>query len=118
MIIRVPGAGKASATGTGTPGVTSRLVLLHRCSVATCVIKQGTEDSRTDTSSIIGQGQIVLGAFTQGDQVWADTVKCVQETFAPFNITITDQDPGTALHFENMVGGKSSDLGRSDLANA
>lgn len=117
--VRVPGAA-AVANTSGNSAVTSRLVFLHRCiDGAGCIIKQGTDDSRTDTSSIAGNGQVVLGGFKQGDEVWADTVACVKATFAPFNITITDQDPGTTTpHFENMVGGKASDLGRSDLQNA
>lgn len=114
--IRVPGA--AVQNTSGNSAVSSRIVFMHRC-IGGCVIRQGTDDSRTDTSSIVGADQILLGSFNQDDQVWADAVKCVRETFAPFNITVTDQDPGnTTPHFEAMVGGKASDLQRSDLQNA
>lgn len=114
--IRIPGA--AANTNGGNSAVTSRIAFMHRCiDQIGCTIRQGTDDARTDTSSI-ARGQVILGGFKHGDEVWADTVKCVKETFAPFNITITDQDPGNVPHFENMVGGKASDLGRTDLNNA
>lgn len=118
VTIRIPTL--ATQNAPGNSAVSSRLVFLHRCTEGLgCSIRQGTDDSRTDTSSIVGASQVVLGGFKQGDQVWADTVKCVKETFAPFNITVTDQDPGNQTpHFENMVGGKSADLQRSDLQNA
>jgi len=113
--IRVPGA---AANRSGTSAVSSNIVYLRRCPVgAGCFVKEGNDDSRTDTSSIV-VGQRIIGEFSQGDQVWADTVACVKETMAPFNIVVTDVDPGTTPHFENVVGGKSSDLGRSDLTNA
>src|SRR5690606_34079819 len=38
------------------------------------------------------------------------TVACVKETFAPFDITITEQDPGDMPHFEALFGGKPSDI--------
>jgi hypothetical protein len=116
MYIRVP-----AAPNTGTSNaVSSRLVFLHRCQQGGgCPVKFGTvDDSRTDTSSIVS-GQRIIGEFTQSDEVWKATVECVKTTFAPFNIQITDQDPGSNTpHFENIVGGKPTDLGRSDLQNA
>ncbi|HTL34086.1 MAG TPA: Ig-like domain-containing protein [Kofleriaceae bacterium] len=113
--IRVP-----AAPNTGTSNaVSSRLVYLRRCPVgAGCGVKFGsTDDSRTDTSSIVN-GQRVIGEFTQPDEVWNAAVECVKTTFAPFDIMVTDVDPGNTPHFENVVGGKPSDLGRSDLQNA
>jgi hypothetical protein len=116
--VYVPGAAKVANT-TGPLNVSSRLVFLHRCPDGVgCIIKQGTDDSRTDTSSI-ANGQVLLKGFTQGDDVWNETVACVKKTFEPFNIMVTDQDPGSGTpHFENMVGGRASDLNRSDLQNA
>jgi hypothetical protein len=103
-----PGA----AVPPGTQNVTSRLVFLHRCpEISGCSVRSGgTEDSRTDTSTI-ADGIKQLGEFSHGTQVWNETVQCVKETFAPFNITITDVDPGsTTPHFEAMFGGKGSDI--------
>lgn len=96
----------------------SRLVFLHRCPPSGCVVNQGADDdSRTNTSSI-SEGQSTLSGFRQSDAVWNAMVACVRATYAPFNIGITDVDPGNQVpHFEHMVGGTPSEL-RSDIGNA
>jgi len=101
-----PGA----AVPPGTANVSSQIVYLHRCPMLSgCSVREGANDSRTDTSTI-ADGIRQLGEFSQGDAVWNQVLECVRTTFAPFNITITDQDPGNVPHFENMVGGKISDI--------
>jgi hypothetical protein len=90
--------------------VSSNIVYVHRCPEAVgCFVKTGSDDSRTDTSSI-ADGSAVLGEFPHGDVVWNAMFECVKATFAPFNITVTDVDPGDVPHFENMVGGRPSDI--------
>jgi hypothetical protein len=110
--VRVPGAAKAR-TGTTTANVTSRIVYLKRCPLGGCVVKKGTDDARTDTTSIAegatGASRII-GEFSQGDEVWNGLVDCVKTTFAPFDITITATDPGDVPHFMNIVGGKPTQL--------
>lgn len=94
----------------------SNIIYLKRC-VGGCPVHYGMiDDSRTQTSSI-ASGDVVIGAFTQSDQVWADLVQCVKDTYAPFDVVVTDVDPGSVPHFENLVGGSPSDL-RSDIPNA
>jgi hypothetical protein len=90
---------------------TSRIVYMHRCGVAGCAINAGTPDnSRTNTSQIASQNT-TIGAFTQSDDVWKKMVLCVKATFAPFNIEITEQDPGPSVeHYEHVVGGKPTQL--------
>ncbi len=110
--IRVPNrpAGPAQA-------VSSHVIYLHRCDVSGCVVKAGTvDDSRTSTSSI-AQGDRTIGPFTQSDAVWTATVQCVKDTYAAFDVTITDVDPGNVPHFEEIVGGTPDQL-RNDIANA
>jgi hypothetical protein len=95
----------------GTQNVSSRIVYLKRCPLSGCVLRYGTQDdSRTGTSMIVEEGTRVLGAFTQPTEVWNDLVACVQQTFAPFDITITDQNPGDVPHFLNVIGGRVSDV--------
>jgi hypothetical protein len=79
----------------------------------------GTNDSRTDTSTI-ADGIRQLGEFSQGDEIWNQVAACVKKTFEPFNITITETDPGPDVpHFENMVGGRPTDITDDPgLANA
>ncbi|MEO8844566.1 MAG: Ig-like domain-containing protein [Kofleriaceae bacterium] len=53
----------------------------------------------------------MLTRFTYGDDAWNQVVACVRDTFSPFNTNITDVDPGSASHFEIMIGGNPTDLG-------
>jgi hypothetical protein len=98
-------------------------VYLKRCPLlAGCTVNKGsTEDSRTYTTTIAdgANGSTrQIGEFSQGDDVWNQLVDCVKTTFAPFDITITDVDPGnTVPHFLNIVGGKPAELS-SQLTNA
>lgn len=97
----------------------SRTLFVHRCpEVIGCPITKGTEDnSITNTSSISSFPTATIGAFTRGDAVWASVMECVRETYAPFDIAVTDVDPGADPHYEVMVGGKNTDL-RNDSPNA
>jgi uncharacterized protein (TIGR03382 family) len=89
--------------------VNSHVVFLNRCSSG-CQVLIGTTDSRSDHSDI---GHGTLSAYPYGDSRWQQVVSCVKGVMAPFNITVTDQDPGTADHFEVMVAGSPGQLGLS-----
>ena len=109
--IRVPGALAPAAAPS------SNIIYLHRCGPAGCPITFGSvDDSRTQTSSI-AMGNRVIGAYTEGDAVWTQFVQCVSDTYKPFNVVVTDVDPGNVPHFEEIVGGKPTDL-RNDISNA
>jgi hypothetical protein len=104
-------------TSSPGPAVSSRIIYLHRCPPGTgCAIHPGNDDSRTDTSSL-AQQDVSLSPFSQTDEVWQRMVDCVKETYAPFNVTVTDVDPGNVPHFENIVGGRGTQLDPS-LSNA
>ena len=95
----------------------SNIIYLKRCPAAGCAVHAGAvDDSRTQTSSI-AMGDVVIGQFSQTSQVWTDLVQCVKDTYAPFDVVITDVDPGNVPHFEEIVGGAPSDL-RNDIPNA
>ena len=100
-----------------TAAVSSHIIYLNRCSVGGCPVQFGTtDDSRTHTSSI-AMGDVTIGPFTQSDQVWDAMVACVKATYAAFDVTITDVDPGNVPHFEEIIGGTPSQL-RNDIPNA
>jgi len=88
----------------------SRLIYLNNC-IATggCTIRPGFESSINDTSSIIEQ----TANITQFNhpEVWDAIVECVRETYAPFNISVTDQNPGNVPHWENVVAGSPTEAG-------
>src|SRR5450432_3642251 len=85
-------------------------IFLNRCANGCTVTGPGTTDSRIDKSAIV-TGSHVLTKFTYGDATWNSLVACVRDVFSPFNVQITDVDPGSANHFEIMIGGNPQDLG-------
>jgi uncharacterized protein (TIGR03382 family) len=88
----------------------SHLIYLNPCMPDGCNVTPGDDDSRTDHSSI-PQRPSHLAAYPWGQESWNQLVQCVKDMYGPFDVQITDQDPGTASHFELMVGGNSTDIG-------
>ena len=107
VIAAVVMLGSATASAGGT--VPYNTFFLDRCSNNGCLIQPGTTSSITDRWSI--NGTRTLSPFPHGDQTWAQVVACVRETFAPFDIVVTDVDPGIAPHFEAKIAGTSAQLG-------
>lgn len=97
---RVPGVSAA---------VVSNKLYLNDCRPNGCTVTPGFDNSRTNTSSI-AESTVTLSAWGHGDQKWNDLVQCVRDTFRPFNVEIVTTNPGTANHFEVMVGGTSRQL--------
>jgi len=91
------------------PATASTVLFLDRCPSG-CTYTPGMDDARTNTSSIVNQTS-TLSAFPYGDPSWTAVVDCVQQTFAPFDVQVTDVDPGSAEHFEVAVAGTSQELG-------
>lgn len=88
--------------------VNSKIIFLNRCANG-CKVSFGDTDSRTDKSGI---GQGTLSAFSYGDSSWNGVVACMKDVFDPFNVVITDQDPGPNVeHFEIMIAGTPGQLG-------
>jgi hypothetical protein len=89
----------------------SHLIYLNNCLPNGCTVQPGFDDSLTQHSSI-PQQQATLAAYPWGSTSWSTLVQCVKDMYAPFDIQITDQDPGPSMpHFELIVGGKSTDIG-------
>jgi len=86
----------------------SRVLFLNRCRGG-CTIHPGNDDSRVDESSIIWR-ESQLAAFPHGDAAWQRVVDCVRTLYSPFDVEVTDVDPGDQPHFEAMVAGDPGDL--------
>ena len=85
----------------------SNIIFLNRCKGG-CTLQGGQiNDSRTNSSTIPGDNaQHVLTEFNGDDTEWAAVVQCVKEMYSPYNVVITDVDPGAVtFHQEAMVGG-------------
>lgn len=89
----------------------SRVVYLNRDGA---VLWPGAEnDAPNQTSTIITQPTSIAG-WDIDDDTWAETLACVREIYRPFDVEITDEDPGDAPHMEALFGGHPSDVGLPD----
>jgi uncharacterized protein (TIGR03382 family) len=85
----------------------SRTIYLNRTGVT---LSPGPNDSQTQTSSLVS-ARTQIPAWSASASLWADTVSCLRDTFAPFDVTLTETDPGAAPHIEAVFGGHGSMLG-------
>jgi hypothetical protein len=91
-----------------TAVVNSKIIFLNRC-VGGCKVTSGFTDSRTNKSAI---GAGTLTAYSYGDSSWNSVVACMKKVMEPFNVTVTDVDPGANVdHFEIMIAGSPGQLG-------
>lgn len=86
----------ADAAPCTPPGTPPTLVFLNRSGGT---YKPGPDDSRTNTSSMLSSASTAL-AWTIADDSWKTLIACVNQKFLPFNISVTDVDPGSAEHLE------------------
>src|SRR3972149_3218701 len=68
------------------------------------------DDSRRNLTSMFS-GSATLPAFSYGDVTWNQVMQCMKEIYAPFDVTITDIDPGDMPHIESVVAGNPEQLG-------
>jgi hypothetical protein len=89
----------------------SKIIYLNRCKGG-CQVKSGAvNNSLTNESTIGPPGTNTLTAFNGDDTEWSRVVKCVQEAYSPYNVTVTDVDPSPMFHGEAMVGGLPTEIG-------
>jgi len=88
----------------------SRVIYLNRDGA---ILRPGDNDSRRQISSIVGEAT-AIGGWGVDDDTWADTVACVADIYSPFDVTITDEDPGDTPHIEAVFGGAPADVGLPD----
>ncbi len=85
-------------------------IFLNRCASG-CPIRVGGSNSINDTWPI--NSNRTLTSFPYDQATWDAVMKCVKDVFEPYNVVITDVDPGSANHFEIMIAGSPLDLGMS-----
>jgi MYXO-CTERM domain-containing protein len=91
--------------GGGAP----HILFLQRCAGG-LTITPGGGGSINNQSEIIG-GPINFPPFPYGDNAWNQVVDITRDLFAPFNITVTDVDPGNTPHDEAVVCGDGAMAG-------
>jgi len=95
--------------GTAPALINSHVLFLNKCTGG-CQLHAGNNSDSTQGISDIAGGNVQLSAFAAGDSNWQAVMSCVKGIMAPYNITVTDVDPGSAPHFEVMVAGVASQL--------
>jgi uncharacterized protein (TIGR03382 family) len=86
----------------------SHIIFMDRC-VGGCTITPGS-DGTQNQSEIINSTKH-LSAYAGSDAQWNQIVACVKSTYAPFNVTITDQRPASGDYHHAMVAGTASEGG-------
>jgi hypothetical protein len=94
---------------TDAGAMVSPIIFVNRCKGG-CVMKASTVNNAATQESTIPQfpaGTMVnVPEFPYDDTAWAFVMKCVKEVYSPFNVQITDVDPGpTVVHHEIVVAG-------------
>lgn len=88
----------------------SHTLYLNDCKPNGCTVSVGSDDSRTNRSSI-PVSTVTLNAYGHSTAHWNSLVQCVKDTFAPFDINVVTTDPGSGVnHFEVMIGGSDTQL--------
>jgi hypothetical protein len=98
--------------------IVSNIIYLNRCKDGCTYHAAATSNSRLD-QTYLGGGQIGdiyvippctdpsrMNAPTCDDAWWADVVACVTADYAPYDVIVTDVDPGTVTpHHEAVAAG-------------
>lgn len=88
-------------------GGAPQIVFLNRC-VGGLTLNPGLEDNSIGNVSSIITSSISFPQYPFGDAEWNAIVDGVREIFSPFNIMVTDVDPGNVPHDEAVVCGNSN----------
>lgn len=94
-------------TATAPAAGAHRIFFLNRHGAT---LTPGSDDSRTDRSSLVSSA-VSIPPWEVSDALWAKTVSCMRAMYAPFDVEITDVDPGATPHVEAVFGGSPALLG-------
>jgi len=73
----------------------------------------GWSDDSTQNVSAILSYDVDIPAYPWGAGSWDTFMTCMRGLYSPFNIEVTDVDPGDAAHMEVVVGGHPNHIGMS-----
>lgn len=98
----------------GADQALSNVLFLNRCKGG-CQIKASSVNDSRSNESTIPPNDSTLAEFNGDDAEWNQIVQCVKEMYSPFNVVVTDVDPGTTMfHSEAVVGGLPGQLALSN----
>jgi hypothetical protein len=106
----IPARAGAAPAASGSTRAQSRVIYLNRTGV---LLRPGDNDSVRQRSSVVAE-LTEIGGWDVDDDTWSATVDCVADLYSPFDVTITDRDPGATPHIEAVFGGSPGDVGLPD----
>jgi MYXO-CTERM domain-containing protein len=99
----------------------TKLIFLNRCKGGCELFDApgGETDARYNTSYILNDAiqsepgpSRTVPEWKHGDAAWDELVQCVKDLYAPYDVTVTDVDPGESIfHHEAIVAGVAEDIG-------
>lgn len=95
--------------GTPTPVYAGATTIIYM-NKGGATLTPGTNDSRTNRSTVVGQTS-QIPPFEGTAAEWNSIMSCVRTIFAPYDVSITDVDPGNTPHFESLMGGRAQQAG-------
>lgn len=84
-----------------TANEASRTIYLNRAGIT---VMPGMSDARTNRSSLV-TAKATIPEWNRSETLWTETVSCLRDLYAPFDVTITENDPGDVPHMEAVFGG-------------
>jgi hypothetical protein len=117
VVVRVAPQGAPSGAENGfaaAPPTGKRVIFLNR-NGGTYYPGNGYDDSSSNRSSLVPQ-TVTMPAYSRTDAQWNQLVALARDTYAPYNVVVTDQDPGAAPHVEVVVSGHPSMIGQPSSA--
>jgi hypothetical protein len=114
--IRAP---ESAFVSTPHGGLVSDIIYLNRCTGCpgagcSCVFTKSSISDATSNQTIIGgvqQGMtMTVTEFSHPQEVWDEFVQCMRDVYSPYDVMITDVDPGQTPHHEAIVAGRGSDM--------
>jgi len=88
----------------------SKVLYVNDCMPNGCDVTASSTDSSISNSSSIPDVNAHLDAYMHGTAHWDEVITCVKKKFEMFDIEVVTQDPGSAPHYEVMVGGTATQL--------
>jgi hypothetical protein len=89
------------------------LLYVNRCVGGATYSSSWSDDSRANRSQIIS-GSKTLPEFPYDDATWNAMMQRIRRIYAPFDIEVTDVDPGDEPHAEAVVCGSAQAWGTSN----
>jgi hypothetical protein len=104
----------------GHAGEVAPYLFLNRCTGGCSITGAVTNDAAAHWTNIAAPGSYTVSEFATSagdtgaaaDADWAGVVKCMQEVYSPYGITVSDVPPAPGTLFnEEVIAGKPTNLG-------